>query len=328
MLATLKSACYFPHSLTFSPDGKALVWANGDGTILLWDVAARKETAVFNKAAEDRALCVAFSPDGRLLASGSDHHFVTLWDVATRKNAATLGTHESSVYAVAFSPDGRLLASDSAGTVAERPLEEVKLWDVATRRNTATFKSPLNGLYGRGLLAFSPDGKILASAGAIEWEDPRGTARALSQVPGPTTTNLWDVATGKTVATLKGGVAALGGVAFSRDGKTLVSGRSGTIEFWDLAARRDVATIERSEDSECVWSLAIAPDGKTLAVACVNGTVTFWDMATHAHLATLNADKATVLCVAFSPDGKTLATGGFEKNIKLWDTAPLGAKGR
>ena len=68
-----------------------------------------------------------------------------------------------------------------------------------------------------------------------------------------------------------------------------------------------------------VWSVALTPDGQTLAMAIDDGTVKLWDVRTEAVSSTLNAHKTAVWAVAFSPSGKTLATGSSDTTVKLWD---------
>ncbi len=168
---------------------------------------------------------MAFSPDGKTLASTSNDTTVRLWDGATGESRATLKGHEEQVYAVAFSPDGKTLAS-AGGNPFEvgdllNPLRpgELRLWDAATGEPRATLKGHESTVYA---VAFSPDGKTLASAGV----DPLNPGR-------PGVLRLWDAATGEPRATLKGHAGAVHAVAFSPDGKTLASASTDTtMRLW------------------------------------------------------------------------------------------------
>ncbi|MEI2583494.1 nSTAND1 domain-containing NTPase, partial [Scytonema sp. PRP1] len=153
------------------------------------------------------------------------------------------------------------------------------------------------------LVNFSPDGKILASAG---WDS---------------TIKLWDVATGKSLKTFSGhNNDGVYGVNFSPDGKTLASASADkTIKLWDVATGKQLRTF--SGHSDAVYSVSFSPDGKTLASAGADKTIKLWNVTTGKQLKTLSGHRNAVYSVSFSPDGKTLASASWDKTIKLWDVA-------
>ena len=105
------------NAVAFSPDGAALASGSHDTTIILWDVAAQRETVTITGHTSG-VHCLAFSPDGRTLASGGNDGTLRLWNLVLNKQVAVLEGHSSFIWEIVFSPDGQTLASTSAdGTI-------------------------------------------------------------------------------------------------------------------------------------------------------------------------------------------------------------------
>ena len=151
-------------------------------------------------------------------------------------------------------------------------------------------------------VAFSPDGRLLASA---SWDN---------------TLRLWDAATGAAVRTLEGHQDSVYAVAFSPDGRLLASASwDNTVRLWDPATGAAVRTLEGHQ--ERVSAVAFSPDGRLLASAAWDYTVRLWDPATGAAVRTLEGHQNSVNAVAFSPDGRLLASASTDNTVRLWDPA-------
>jgi WD40 repeat protein len=320
----------------FSPDGKMLVSKDG-GNVRLWDVATGKELRKLQEAGGNPQLGVggaggkpggsapvdvAFSPDGKTVAVGNVGS-INLWETRTGKKVQEIvlptekitfpigaQTIALTVSAVAFSPDGKTLAAAVDTGKMTYETRGIHLYECDTGKKTGELVGS-NRQQMIFSLAFSPDGKTLASTG-------RGA-----------TIQFWDPARGKEI--VRGGDGNemwVEAVAFSPDGKTIASaGRDNTITLWEAGTGKFTRRIAGSEPrarpgalfNEKVWSLAFSPDGKTLASGSGDTSIYLWDPATGKQIGRFDGHKHWVRSVAFSPDGKTLASGSQDRSVRLWD---------
>jgi uncharacterized protein with WD repeat len=258
-------------SVAFSPDGKTLIAGSGQldekesryvaGEMKVWNVARRTTVGVLND--HTRVVnAISFRKGGKLLATAADDGTARLWEVSGAKikgkrllyDAAAIPRRlrkrpPDAVTSALFSPDGKLLAWD-------RNDSTIVLWDVVAEREKAVLAAQKHFVRR---LAFSPDGKQLASGG------DEGI-------------KLWDVPAGKEQATLDGHRDVVFGLAFSRDGKVLVSGSNdGEVKRWDLSSRKAQTIL--AEKNIAVYALQFSPDGKYLAAARWDGSVVVWDVS-------------------------------------------------
>ncbi|KAH6667462.1 vegetative incompatibility protein HET-E-1 [Halenospora varia] len=120
--------------------------------------------------------------------------------------------------------------------------------------------------------------------------------------------------------TLEGHSSSVKSVAFSLDGKRIVSGSyDETVRLWDAATGAALQTLEGH--FYYVSSVAFSPDSKRIVSGSDDETVRLWDAATGAALQTLEGHFSSVSSVAFSPDGKRIVSGSDDKTVRLWDAA-------
>jgi len=304
-LRTFKGHTHDVASVAFNADGKMLASSDAAGKIKLWELASGRELGTLIGHIGP-VLSLAFSPKENILASAGADSRIKLWNATTGRELGTLTGHFSRVHSVAFSPDGKTLASGGVDS-------SIKTWDVATGRNLLT-------LWGHSYwilsVAFSPDGTMLASGSADQ------------------TIKLWDFATGRNLQTLVGHSAVVRSVAFSGDSKSLLSGGGetiiefnketaattpdNTIKLWDVSTGRLVRSF--TAHSGGVLSIAVSPDGKTVASGSGDRSIKLWEITTGRELRSLAEHSGLVLAVAISIDDKVIASAGRDKTIKLWDT--------
>ena len=304
------------NSVAFSPDGTVVAAASDDRTIRRWDPRTGRQLGAPLIGHTDKVRTVAFSPDGDVLASGSVDRTIILWDPHTgRQLGQPLRGHTDWVNSVAFGSTWLLASTggraDDTGQFGTGPKDtRILLWDVRTGKRVGR---PLVGHTDAvRSLAFSPDGRILASAG----QDRRIL--------------LWDMRTGKRLGRpLVGYRNRIFALAFSQDGAVLASGdRDHRIVLWDVRSHRRSGRPLVGH-WEAVRSVAFARDG-TLASAGNDNKVILWNPGHNQRLGqALPANVGGVQSIAFSHDGRVLAAGGDRRpDIVLWDARTRERLGR
>jgi WD40 repeat protein len=344
---------YYCQGVAVSPDGKTLAVAHGNLIVRLYDPATGRELGALPKA-DAQIADLVFSHDGSQLAIGTGHQAVRLYDVATQRLARQV-TFPVQVSDLAFAPADKLLVAagqdgstrlwDLARNAEARALRDeagnkprltpayptrgdrlavsgytdgsVRMFTADGAKETGRFKeagTPIDpssrDAWGPEPtpVALSPDGSVLAARKAVHRID------------------LWDVETGKRLHTLTAdayhGPTVL---VFSPDGKTLMStggkrwGGDNVIRLWDVAAGNEL--LPSPGHGAPVSSVAIPPDGKTIATAGREGAVHLWDRSGR-HLARFDGPRGRRVHVLFSTDGRRLvawASYGGDGTLHVWD---------
>jgi tetratricopeptide (TPR) repeat protein len=256
-----------------------------------WDQASEIGLLINDSPGHGQGVsALAFSPDGRLLATAGYDGSVRGWNPITGQKVFAAQDPSGAVWSLAYSPDGKTLAVGGRGAVS--------LIDGNTGRMHKSWTAHSQEVLA---LAFSANGKRLASGS------------------GDKSAKIWDLDTFAELAVFKDHAEAVIGVAFDQSGQTLTTAaRDRTVKTWNVASRKVVAALTQDAQGVPFRSLALAQDGKTVAIAG-KSAIQIGNASTGSFSTSLSWALGPSL-LAFSADGKFLA-GADGTILKWWDLA-------
>ena len=330
--AELLQGSFGLQSVSFSPDGSLLASGDTRGTILLWDLVLQEPVASLGSASG--VYSVSISPDGTILASGQWDGTINLWDITEwtgprprpAEVAIVSGDNQQAAPGAALDQPLVVEVRDQFGN----PLPGASVTFTVTAGDGQlsgrfTIEETTTDAVGRAerTLTLGPEpgtNTVGVSLGRREWAafTAEGVGTPVVELGGDFRT--WHLPAG--AMRLGRGVLGEGdrAVAFWPDGQRLAVASGIGVVIYEVATSRAVALLPTGSPA---YSVAISPDGATVAAGLGNGDVELWEAATGTSLGVLDAGFWWVTGVAFSPDGTTLVSGTEGQVIMLWEVATL-----
>lgn len=285
------------------------------GQLLVWE--HQSESNILKQSSHlDTMTSLSFSPDSSRIITGADDGLLKIWDVHSGFHIATFTEHSSAVTGSAYSKRGNVLFTSSLDG-------SVRAWDMLRYRNFRTFTAPQRLSFS--CLAIDPAAEVVC-AGSHDSFD----------------IHLWSVQTGALLDQLSGHEGPISTLAFTPDGRMLVSGSwDRTIRTWNVFDRSQSSeSLQLQSDLLCV---AVRPDSAQIAASTLDGQLTFWDIETAVQQATMDGRRdvsggrtlrsrrtaastpgtKSFNSITYSADGSCLLAAGNSKYICLYSVSTL-----
>ncbi|HEY3062117.1 MAG TPA: hypothetical protein VGL99_24360, partial [Chloroflexota bacterium] len=314
-------------SIALSADGSKLISGSSDQSAIVWDVPSARRVSEL-RGHRGAIVSVDLDADGKRALTGSQDGSAMVWDALTGSRISVLQGDGAAMRSAVFGPDGRLvLTSSSDGTA--------RIWDATSGHQVQELRANRQPLQ---MAAFSATGDAVITASSDQ------------------TGRVWDAATGVQLLALVGHTHDVRTAEISRDGRTaLTTSLDGTARTWQLESRNDwlelvghtaqvytaafnpagpgvvsggldnqvivwsppsPRSITTFGQSSAITSLAIGPDGKSLAIAMKDGTARI--MHGQPRDIELSGHQGAIYTVTFSPDGKQVLTASADGTARVW----------
>ncbi|KZT65120.1 WD40 repeat-like protein [Daedalea quercina L-15889] len=280
---------------------------------------------------------LAYSPTGAHIAAGV-RDVITVWNARVDDVLYDFRGHSGTISSLAFSPGGGQLTSGASDGC-------VVLWDLIAGEPIRSLDAHANYV---DFLAYSPDGKLFASAGSSEgtvklWEAETGNLHAameeyygniiaivfspngeqLTSVTAEGMAHVWNTSTGSLICDLRGHqpMYAFCSVVYSHDGRRLVtSSQDGTARVWDAALGHEIMTLNEEADG-AVWAATFSADGKELYYISSDGIIKAFHSDSGVLIQAIDCEGKAAMSITFSADGRLLAASGKGFVVTVWDMA-------
>ncbi|KAG8773577.1 hypothetical protein FRC12_002455 [Ceratobasidium sp. 428] len=292
-------------SVAFSPDMRHIVSGGRDGTIRICDLETGQSAGKPYTKHRDEIEFVGYSSDGHHIISGSVNGTVRIWG-AQLGHAQLNGPVRhaiSPISSVCFSSDSKRIAGGYGDG-------NIRVWDACTGDTVliAPFKPYVSAFWVRfdsvSSVAFAPDGSKIAFSSNCQ------------------PVSIWDLNTGDILVGrigFEGNHGCHYSVAFSPDGRHVVSGSLCTIRIWDVETG-DTVGCSFEGHTGIVYSVVYSPDGHHLASGSQDSTIRVWDVRTgQTVVGPLLGHTECVRSVLFSPEGRRIISGSWDTTIRVWD---------
>jgi WD40 repeat protein len=303
--------------LAFVDAGQHLFTIDESGRMNQWDIEEGKATIKERLQVEFVPQIIDLNSAASIIAVGNADGQIQIINTDTGEHVLKPMRHATpfigNVAAVEFSPDGKMMATAGVDS-------SIVLWDADSRQSTG---QPLLG-HGAAVvsLAFTPDGKKLASGSCAEFHTAGSCNRG--------EVIMWDLETRQIDRVYTGTVGFSQAIAFSPDGSTLVVNDcqrvevagaciESSLQLYDVKTGQEIDT-EFFGHTGFIWSADFSPDGKLIASGSADNAIIIWDVETGQPVGQrLSNHGGPVRRVAFSSDGMQLASAGFDNLVFLWD---------
>jgi periodic tryptophan protein 2 len=285
------------------------------GQLLVWEHAS--ESNILKQSSHlDAMTTLTYSPDSTRIITGADDGLIKIWDVASGFHIATFTEHASAVTASAYSKRGNILFTSSLDG-------SVRAWDMLRYRNFRTFTAPQRLSFA--CLAVDPSAEVVCAASHDSFD-----------------IHLWSVQTGALLDQLSGHEGPISTLAFTPDGRYLVSGSwDRTIRVWSIFDRSQSSeSLQLTSDLLCV---TVRPDSGQIAASTLDGQITFWNLNTSIQESGLDGRRdvsggrtltsrrtaastpgtKSFNSITYSADGSCLLAAGNSKYICLYSCSTM-----